>query len=48
MEPYSNNWSQFKVPAQVLLFNPTINSFELFQQLDVERVISLASFKIEG
>ena len=45
---YSNNWSQLKVPAQVLLFTPFSRTFEVIQQLDIDRVVALANLDLNG
>lgn len=48
IDAYSDNWSQFKVPAQVLQFIPSFGSFEVVQQLDIDRIVSLANLVIDG
>lgn len=48
IDPFSESWTQFKVPAQVLYYAPSVKNFELFQLLDIDRVTSVANLNING
>ncbi|XP_057372863.1 uncharacterized protein LOC130693696 [Daphnia carinata] len=48
IDAYSDSWSQFKVPAQVLQFIPSFGTFEVVQQLDIDRIVSLTNLVIDG
>lgn len=47
IDSYTDN-SQLKVPAQVLMYVPSFANFEVVQQLDIDRISSLANMVING
>ena len=48
IDPFSDKWTQLKVPAQVHIFVKSLDTFELIQQLDLDRVTSVTNSDING